>query len=270
MPNLARHTLQADAEVTMLTFLPLLQYGCSPQLRLILCSVYFPMCTDKVASPIGPCRGLCESVHAGCFPVLHGFGFPWPAELNCSQFPAENNHEHMCMDGPEEMNSGSVLPVPTIPINPNSACQKYSKATSYIYLNRSGRCAQYCDAEILYDASDKNLAEVWLCIWAALCFLSTIAALLTFLVGDSGSGAGSSGNRTFRYPARPLVFMVICHTLTAVGWGVRGIAGHSAVACSYDGQTPTRTILSQDGLANPNCAVVFLLLYYFGMAASVW
>lgn len=277
MPNFAKHTMQTDAETTMQTFSPLLQYGCASQLLLFLCSVYVPMCTDKVAMPIGPCRGLCESVYARCYPILKGFGFPWPVELNCSQFPAENNHEHMCMDGPEESNPSNLLPSATIPItlnppfgNPNLACQNYSKSTSYIYLTRSKRCAQYCDAEILYDASDKRLAEVWLYIWAALCFVSTMIAMLTFFVGV-GSGSGSNGNSgSFRYPARPLVFMALCHNLSAVGWGVRGAAGHAAVACSYDVQTPTRNILSQDGLANPNCAVVFLLLYYFGMAATVW
>lgn len=67
------------------------------------------MCTEKVPAPIGPCQSLCEQVRARCFPVLQGFGFPWPAALNCSKFPPENNHQHMCMEGPGE--PGPVSPI---------------------------------------------------------------------------------------------------------------------------------------------------------------
>lgn len=257
MPNLARHTMQADADVTMQTFNPLLQYGCSSQLLLFLCSVYVPMCTDKVALPIGPCRGLCENVHSRCFPVLRGFGFSWPIEFECSRFPAENNHETMCMEGPGETAEGPAAP-PRV-LAPSPACQRLSRATSYVYLNRSGRCAQFCDAEVLWDAAERRLAEVWLTVWASLCFLGALGAGVAY----AGAPAGSPAER-------PLVLLALCHALAAVGWGVRAAAGHSAVACARDAQSPARPILSQDGLANPNCAVVFLLLYYFGMAASVW
>lgn len=64
-----------------------------------------------------------------------------------------------------------------------------------------------------------------------------------------------------------------------MGWGVRALAGRRAVACQHEiseSSDPNslghygHVLLAQDGLANPNCAVVFFLLYYFGMAANVW
>lgn len=100
MPNFVGHELQSDAELQLQSFMPLVQYGCSSQLLFFLCSVYTPMCTEKVPVIIGPCRPLCESVKSRCAPVLQELGFPWPAALNCSKFVPENTVDHMCMEGP--------------------------------------------------------------------------------------------------------------------------------------------------------------------------
>ncbi len=55
----------------------------------------------------------------------------------------------------------------------------------------------------------------------------------------------------------------------SVGYGVRLIAGRGDVACFRDPQHGV-DILIQEGLDQTNCAIVFLLLYFFGMAASLW
>lgn len=268
MPNLAGNDVQTEAEFTLQTFSPLIQYGCSSQLQLFLCSVYVPMCTEKVPEPIGPCRGLCESVRSKCLHILQNFGFPWPAALNCSKFPPVNNHQHMCMEGPSERDTGTSFAPPSGTIKTvrpgghASPCTKYAKSTSYVYVNRSGRCAPLCDKDILFTGSEKKLAEVWLSVSAALCFLSTLLALLTLVVDTGGS--------RFRYPERPLAFLALCYNLSSIGWGVRAIAGRAAVSCVPDQVYPTRMLLAQDGLRNAKCAVVFLLLYYFGNAGAVW
>jgi len=74
---------------------------------------------------------------------------------------------------------------------------------------------------------------------------------------------------------------MICHTTVAVGYVIRLAAGRLNVACTSAiplhpqeqivlAQQQQQQYLTQDGLANPYCAVVFLLLYYFGNAAIVW
>jgi len=67
----------------------------------------------------------------------------------------------------------------------------------------------------------------------------------------------------FRYPQRPIIFLSLCYAMYSVGYLVRLISGREQVICDSD-----RLLTS--GLDNTNCAAIFLLLYYFSMAASLW
>lgn len=79
--------------------------------------------------------------------------------------------------------------------------------------------------------------------------------------------------------------LAFCHAAVGIGYVIRLAAGRIAVACTpalplhpqdqvpilaQQQQQQQQQYLTQDGLGNPYCAVVFLLLYYFGNAASVW
>lgn len=276
MPNVVNHTLVKDAELTLQTFTPLIQYGCSSNLRFFLCSAYLPMCTEKVKTTIGPCRPLCEKVKNKCQPVLIDFGFPWPDALNCSQFPAENNEKHMCMPGPEEevtdprshdlpgYNNSKYKqkprrkPVTHKPVD--VPCGRYRHPEKYVYINRTDRCALKCDQNEAFSGRDKWFADVWMSIWAGLCFVSTLFTVLTFLI-DS---------QRFKYPERPIIFLSMCYNFYSIAYIVRLIAGRDSIACdNYDSHSKTR-ILIQEGLENTDCAIVFLLLYFFGTASALW
>lgn len=258
MPNFIGHELQSDADFTLKTFMPLIQYGCSAQLQFFLCSVYVPMCTEKALNPIGPCRGLCESVRARCYPVLQGFGFSWPSALDCQRFPNENNHEHMCMEGPGEGISDTSPPVVRTPPIIGIPCQRMANPQLYSYVNRSGRCAPLCGADVLFEDPDKRLAEVWSSAWGAIGLAASIVALLVVVAAPSGGAVPS------------LWPLCLCHAATAFGWGVRALVGRNLVSCGRDLQAPNVSLLLSDGLSNANCTVVFLLMYYFTIAAAVW
>lgn len=264
MPNLVGHELQTDADFTLQTFSPLIQYGCSSQLHFFLCAAYVPMCTPKVPVPIGPCRGLCETIRARCLPVLAGFGFPWPAALDCNRFPEVNNHEHMCMEGPGEPSgpvpgNGLTMPASKVPNHyyAQGTCQDLVKSHLYARLNRSGRCAPLCEADIMFDQQEKHLAEVWVTAWSGTALFTAIVATLCLIFTD---------NRQDKI----LMPLVICHLLVAVGWTVRWLAKRNPTACGFDPQLPGVSLLLIDGLSNAPCAATFLLRYYFGMAACVW
>ncbi|XP_055921865.1 frizzled-4 [Eupeodes corollae] len=257
MPNMVGHELQTDVDFTLQTFAPLIEYVCSTQLKLFLCAAYVPMCTPKVPVPIGPCRSLCESVRTRCHPVLQGFGFPWPPALDCNRFPKENNHEHMCMEGPGEIGIGMAPPISKVTSFHQPGCQGLAKSHLYIRLNRSGRCAPLCEADILFDKAEKHLAEMWVTTWSYAALGIAVVATLCLILSDTKWD-------------RILTPLVTCHSLVAIGWTVRFVSGRNTTACGFDPQLPNVSLLLIDGLSNASCAATFLLRYYFGMSASVW
>ncbi|KAH8287722.1 hypothetical protein KR054_012012, partial [Drosophila jambulina] len=278
MPNLVGHEMQADVEYTLQTFAPLIEYDCSSQLKLFLCAAYVPMCTPKApVHAIGPCRSLCESVRIRCHPVLQGFGFPWPLALDCDRFPRENNHETMCMEGElhqpqlEQDLYGGASSSQAGGLGVNAAgklpldCSGLAKSHLYVKLPRSGRCAPLCEADILFTPSEKHLAEVWVSTWAyAALGLAAVATVCLLLASDGSRLANAAKWSCLLSP------LIWCHNMVTLGWTVRFVVGRTGTACGTDPQAPNESLLSVDGLSNASCASVFLMRYYFGMAACAW
>nr|ANP39040.1 frizzled 4 [Eupentacta fraudatrix] len=268
MPNLVGHELQRDAELQLKTFSPLIQYGCHDDLQFFLCSVYVPLCTPKIDIAIGACRPMCERVKEECEPILNEFGYQWPDALNCTQFPLENNEYTMCMEVPVSSNTGDTGKDRDKPPKPGDKtedtkdagknCQHKREPDKWYYVEEYAACAPLCDADLLFDATEKKFAEIWMAVWSGLCFLSSAFMVLTFMVEPG----------RFRYPERSIIFLSICYNILSVGYIVRLVAGREAIACKDDGGEFSYLIMR--GLESTGCAVTFLLLYFFGMASALW
>ena len=95
-------------------------------------------------------------------------------------------------------------------------------------------------------------------VWSSLCCLSTTVTVLTFLIDTS----------RFKYPERPVIFLSMCYALYSAAFVIRSVTGPEAISC--DSARDGRPFLIQEGLESTWCIIVFLLLYFFGMASSIW
>uniref|UniRef100_A0A7N4NNE6 FZ domain-containing protein n=1 Tax=Sarcophilus harrisii TaxID=9305 RepID=A0A7N4NNE6_SARHA len=88
IPNLLEHETMAEVIQQSSSWLPLLARECHPDARVFLCSLFAPICLDRI---IYPCRSLCESVRDSCAPIMACYGYPWPQILHCDNFPMDHS-----------------------------------------------------------------------------------------------------------------------------------------------------------------------------------
>lgn len=93
------------------------------------------------------------------------------------------------------------------------------------------------------------LFQVWMTVWTLICLVTSLGSVLTMSIGGG------------RVKARPLLSLGLCYVFVSVGWALRIFAGKISSSCSKE---------LEDSVSNINCTFVFLLLYYFGMAANAW
>ncbi|KHN80401.1 Frizzled-4 [Toxocara canis] len=257
-PNLVGDESEEDAENGFSTFDPLIKIRCSSQLKFFLCSIYFPMCTDKVPIAIGPCRPLCERVQMKCEPLLKEFGFPWPVSMNCSKFPPENNHDAMCMKGPA---SDEDVPVaneePELEPNENSFTAVRCTQPSTVYMNRTAQCVPLCHSNHGYTKEDRECASTALFIMSLLCTALTSVCLLTLCTRRECLVA---------LPELSLLFCSISFALSALVY-LFSLLYREQISCM---DYTSKSIFVVAGVQHIPCTTAAILLYYFGTTGRLW
>jgi len=121
---------------------------------------------------------------------------------------------------------------------------------------RAANCAMPCHNPY-FTQDERTFTAFWIGLWSVLCFISTFATVATFLIDME----------RFKYPERPIIFLSACYMFVSVGYIVRLVAGHEKVACNreYDVEH-----VHYETTGPALCTVVFLLIYFFGMASSIW
>ncbi|XP_069476234.1 frizzled-10 [Ambystoma mexicanum] len=274
MPNLMGHENQREAAIQLHEFAPLVEYGCHGHLKFFLCSLYAPMCTEQVSTPIPACRVMCEQARLRCSPIMEQFNFKWPDSLDCSKLPNKNDPNYLCMEAPnngtdDSLRGSSVLPPIFRPQRPSGSldlppkdhpnrvtCENPGK---FHHVEKSGSCAPRCTpgVDIYWSQEDKSFALIWTAVWSILCFVSSAFTVFTFLIDP----------QRFKYPERPIIFLSMCYCVYSVGYIIRLFAGPESIACDRDSG---QLYVIQEGLESTGCTIVFLVLYFFGMASSLW
>lgn len=273
MPNMFNHDTQEEAALEVHQFWPLVEIKCSANLKEFLCSMYAPICQPNYRREIPPCRSLCQQAKEGCAPLMRQYGFSWPKRMRCENFPkfghklcvGKNQSEPTQTSttgkttrapisakegdsGNQAVNCCSCRP-PFVPLTD----EKLKPSLRDISTGGVPHCVMSCN-RTYFSQDQENFASFWIGLWAVLCFISTLVTSLTFLIDM----------QRFRYPERPIIFLSVCYCFVAIGYIIRFIAGYKNVACDSQG------LMRYETSGPAACTIVFLLIYFFGMASSLW
>ena len=275
MPNQFNHDTQEEAGLEVHQFWPLVEIQCSPDLKFFLCSMYAPICMKNYHKPLPACRSVCERAKAGCAPLMRQYGFAWPERMNCETLPEYGDKDQLCMDfnttdrptnpprypaqtatqmpppGVTERDCECRCREPLVRIS-NQSSGYYNRLTTGDQAN----CAMACDGAY-FSTDEKTFAQFWIGLWSVLCAISTAMTVLTFFIDM----------QRFKYPERPIIFLSACYMMVSVGYIIRLIMGNEAVACDTYGDQKIVRYMTTGPTA---CTFVFLLIYFFGMASSLW
>lgn len=65
-------------------FHPMVNLVCSADLRMFLCALYAPVCTEYGRMSM-PCRSVCQRAKDECHKLMEIFGVAWPDDMECSR-----------------------------------------------------------------------------------------------------------------------------------------------------------------------------------------
>lgn len=272
MPNLVGHYNQEDAGLEVHQFYPLVKVQCSPELKFFLCSMYAPVCT-VLEKAIPPCRSICESAKQGCEALMNKFGFQWPERLRCENFPVHGDGQ-ICVG--QNRSSAATVPPIKAPSGPqdNPVVSTLDRAfhcptvltvppyLSYKFLEEKD-CAAPCEAtrsggSLFFTGQEVHFSRLWILVWSVLCCASTLFTVTTYLIDM----------QRFRYPERPIIFLSGCYTMVSIAY-ITGYFLGDRVVCN-DSFSPDRYKTIVQGTKKEGCTILFMMLYFFSMASSIW
>lgn len=293
MPNLLNHQKQDDAGLEVHQFFPLVKVQCSTYLKFFLCTMYAPVCT-MLDEAIPPCRSLCIQARTGCETLMNRFGFQWPETLDCQKFPVSGLCVGENRTGPVDTTQTTLSPIlnfqPSRPplhgpgIPRKFQCPKaFEVPANFNYKLKIGvpptvenkknnikevvaeNCGLPCGKEndIFFGPQQRMFAWYWIGVWSSVCILSTLFTVITFLIDM----------QRFRYPERPIIFLSGCYCIVAITYLV-GFIIKDKVACTgpfpsdVDGVLTVKVVTQ--GTKIEGCTILFMMLYFFSMASSIW
>uniref|UniRef100_A0A668A5C4 Frizzled-3 n=1 Tax=Myripristis murdjan TaxID=586833 RepID=A0A668A5C4_9TELE len=258
MPNLLNHYDQQTAALAMEPFHPMVNLVCSAELRMFLCALYAPVCTEygRVSKP---CRALCQRAKEDCHKLMEIFGVSWPDEMECSNFPDCNE----AYPRPEDLITASDPTDQsslTVQRDYGFWCPRELKIDpelGYVFLGRRD-CSAPCPS-MYFSRQELTFARYFIGVVSIVCLSATLFTFLTFLIDVT----------RFRYPERPIIFYAVCYVMVSLVFFL-GFLLEDRVACNAASPAQFRASTITQGSHNKACTLFFMVLYFFTMAGSVW
>lgn len=206
-----------------------------------LCSIFMPKCINNTVEL--PSQEMCKMVSGPCRMLINHT--IWPSFAKCDNtelFP------RLCKNDIRELKfniTGKCLK-PLVPTD---------NALS-IFDGMEG-CGTEC-YNPLYTSDEHNQIHSFI-IWAAgICCAFNLFTVITFLIDWRSAN---------KYPALVIFYINGCFLVCCIGWLVQfSPSGREVIICRKDGTLRMREPSGE----NLSCVIVFVLVYYFLMAAMVW
>lgn len=257
-PNLMGHYDQGIAAVEMEHFLPLANLECSPNIEMFLCQAFVPTCTEQI-DVVSPCRKLCEKILSDCQKLMDTFGIRWPEELECHRLPYCDGTVPVTSDPHTEL-FGPQKKTDQVPRDIGFWCPKHLRTSGdqgYRFLGID-QCAPPCP-NMYFKSDELDFAKSFIGIVSIFCLCATLFTFLTFLIDV----------RRFRYPERPIIYYSVCYSIVSLMYFVGFLLGNSTACNKADEKLELGDTVVL-GSKNKACSVVFMFLYFFTMAGTVW
>ncbi|XP_058468891.1 frizzled-3a [Solea solea] len=257
MPNILNHYDQQTAALAMEPFHPMVNLQCSPELRMFLCALYAPVCTEYGRITL-PCRRLCLRAKSDCYKLMDMFGVSWPEEMDCNRFPD-------CYESyPRPVDLLSSLDTTESPMSVQRDygfwCPRELKIDPELGYSFMGirDCSPPC-SNMYFTREELTFARYFIGVVSIVCLSATLFTFLTFLIDVS----------RFRYPERPIIFYAVCYMMVSLVFFL-GFLLEDRVSCNAASPGRFRASTVTQGSHNKACTLLFMVLYFFTMAGSVW
>jgi len=124
-------------------------------------------------------------------------------------------------------------------------------------------CGAPCN-QMFFTQGQRQFSRFWVGCWSIICLVSCLFTILSFLIDCT----------RFPYPERPIIYLSVCYFCIAAGY-VTGFATGDSIACNEQPQGVTNNLvlertIRQGSMQDWRCTLLFMVIYFFGMAGSIW
>lgn len=119
-------------------------------------------------------------------------------------------------------------------------------------------CSPPCP-NMYFRREELTFARYFIGVVSIVCLSATLFTFLTFLIDVT----------RFRYPERPIIFYAVCYMMVSLVFFL-GFLLEDRVACNAANPAQYKTSTVTQGSHNKACTLLFMVLYFFTMAGSVW